>query len=119
RLEAALQGNPSDFEMALVAGDGSRLDARVYLAPLVGLDGVELTGVLMVVASLVELRQAEARYEGLMGGLASAVVVTDAAGWYLDANPAACALLGYPREELLQMRVADLVVQRPEAAEDQ
>lgn len=38
-----------------------------------------------------------------------AILVADAEGRYLDANPAATALLGYSREELLAMRVADVV----------
>jgi len=38
-----------------------------------------------------------------------AILVADGAGRYLDANPAATTLLGYSREELLAMRVADVV----------
>ncbi|MBW3632176.1 MAG: PAS domain S-box protein [Chloroflexi bacterium] len=60
------------------------------------------------------LREAEVRYRGLFEGVADAILIADADGCYLDANPAATALLGYEREELLQMRVADLVAGEPE-----
>jgi PAS domain S-box-containing protein len=55
------------------------------------------------------LREAESRFRGLFDGVADAIFVADADGRYLDANPAATALLGYDREELLTLSVADLV----------
>jgi PAS domain S-box-containing protein len=38
-----------------------------------------------------------------------AILVADADGHYVDANPAALTLLGYTREELLQRSVGDVV----------
>jgi PAS domain S-box-containing protein len=38
----------------------------------------------------------------------AAVFVADEHGKYVAVNPAACAMLGYTREELLGLRVADL-----------
>ncbi|HKG23959.1 MAG TPA: GAF domain-containing protein, partial [Blastocatellia bacterium] len=46
----------------------------------------------------------------LFAGISDAIMVADAEGNYLDANPAATELLGYTREELLRMRVADITV---------
>ncbi len=51
-----------------------------------------------------ELEVAEVRYRGLFEGTADAVLLADASGNYVDANPAICDLLGYRREELVRMR---------------
>ena len=50
---------------------------------------------------------------GKTGGAAdfAAELVADDRGRYVDCNPAACALLGYDREEVLQMSVWDLTPQ--------
>jgi PAS domain S-box-containing protein len=61
------------------------------------------------------LRAAEERYRGVFEGAADALLVADADGRYVDANPAAEALLGYPRAELLGMRIDDVMTL---AAED-
>jgi len=55
----------------------------------------------------------ERRYHSLFEGVGDAVLVADAEGRYLDANAAAIALLGYTRDELQQMRVADVVAADP------
>ncbi|HVF89261.1 MAG TPA: GAF domain-containing protein [Blastocatellia bacterium] len=49
----------------------------------------------------------------LFAGISDAILVADEQGNYLDANPAATELLGYTREELLGMRVADITVPDP------
>jgi PAS domain S-box-containing protein len=54
-------------------------------------------------------KQAEDRYQTLFEHAADAVLVVDAAGRCLDANPAALDLLGYRREVLLQHRLSDLL----------
>ena len=43
----------------------------------------------------------EAQYETLFLNALSGIVVADAEGRYLDANPAMCALLGYERDDLI------------------
>lgn len=56
---------------------------------------------------------AQLPYEALFAAVSDAILVADADGRYIDANPAAEHLLGYSRDELLQMRVADVVAQEP------
>ena len=57
---------------------------------------------------------AEARYRGLFAGVADAILVADAERHYVDANAAAVDLLGYPRDELLTLRVDDVVEGGPD-----
>ncbi len=49
-------------------------------------------------------------YRRLFDCAADAVLVTDAEGRYIDANPRACELTGYTKQELVEMRVGDLTV---------
>jgi PAS domain S-box-containing protein len=56
-----------------------------------------------------QFRTSEARYQAVFSGMGDAILVADEQGRYLDANPAAEALLGYSREELLKHSVADIV----------
>ncbi|MGI0485749.1 PAS domain S-box protein [Pantanalinema rosaneae CENA516] len=53
------------------------------------------------------LRQRESQWQGLFDNALDAIAITDDAGYYTDVNPAACALLGVAREELIGLRVAD------------
>ena len=52
---------------------------------------------------------AEAHYRAVFLSIDDAVVVADGNSRYIDANPAATTLLGYTRDELLQMQVGDVV----------
>ncbi len=60
-----------------------------------------------------DAQAAEARYRGLFEGVADAILVADSERRYVDANVAALRLLGYTREELLGMRVDDIVAAGP------
>jgi two-component system, sensor histidine kinase and response regulator len=108
--------------------DGSPLPALYSSAPL-NLDG-RLVGAVVTIVDVSDLRQAErereellaqlqaaeARFRGLFEGVADAILVADADGRFLDANPAAERLLGYDRGEFLKKIVADLVASTPEVA---
>lgn len=50
-----------------------------------------------------------ALYHGLFAASATSSGSAEAAGRYLNANPAATALLGYTRAELLDLGVAEVV----------
>jgi PAS domain S-box-containing protein len=51
----------------------------------------------------------EARYRALFEGAGDAILLADGRGRYIDANPAATELLGYGRQELLTMSIAEVV----------
>ncbi len=57
-----------------------------------------------------ELVQVEARYRTIFANAADAILVAGPDGRYLDANPAAEALLGYTRAEILTRRMGDFAV---------
>lgn len=54
-----------------------------------------------------------ALYRAIVWAAADAILVADENGRYVDANPAAATLLGYSREDLLRMQVADVVASGP------
>lgn len=60
---------------------------------------------------------AEARYRALFEQAPDAVLVSTADGRYVEANPAATALLGYSREEILGMRAGDFSANPDETRE--
>jgi PAS domain S-box-containing protein len=57
---------------------------------------------------LKQLATAGARYRGLFDGAADSILVIDADGRYIEANPAAVALTGYAADELTARGVGDL-----------
>ena len=61
---------------------------------------------------------AAARYTAVFES-ADPILVADADGRYVDANPAALALLGYSEEELLQVGVGDVSARTPEGLQDE
>jgi anti-anti-sigma factor len=56
------------------------------------------------------LRDSEARHRSLVERATDGIWVLDTGLRFVDVNPAACALLGYDRDELVGTDVADLVV---------
>jgi hypothetical protein len=58
------------------------------------------------------LRRSERQYRELMEQAADAIFVFDRDGRFVDVNPAACEMAGYSREELLGLRIADVVDER-------
>ena len=54
-------------------------------------------------------REAEARFRVYVDNAPDGLFVIDREGRYVEANSAACALVGYSREELLSLSIVDLV----------
>ncbi len=55
-----------------------------------------------------ELRASQARLQALFDHSNDAIILADDRGRYVEVNPAACVLLGYTREELLRLGVAEI-----------
>ncbi|MEA5447470.1 PAS domain S-box protein [Leptolyngbya sp. CCNP1308] len=58
-----------------------------------------------------QLQVCEARYRTLFDNAQLGIVLTDAKGYYLDANASACQLFGYSRDEFVGLHASDIVVQ--------
>ena len=56
---------------------------------------------------------------GIFAGISESILVTDEIGRFIDANPAALELLGYSLEELLKLRVPDIVASDPKAVDSE
>ena len=54
------------------------------------------------------LAASETRARELIEGSGDGILVSDASGQYVDANPALCRMLGYSQDELLGMQAGDL-----------
>lgn len=97
--------------------DGSRFEAEItvsVLDPARGWQG----GVVSVVRDVsqrvrAERERAEAlrRHEALFSNALDAILVADDDGRYVDANPSACRLLGYRRDELVGLPLDAVVAQ--------
>ena len=55
------------------------------------------------------LQESEARQRSYVDNAPDGVFIVDDSGAYLDVNPAACAMTGYTRQELLAMHIPDLL----------
>jgi len=112
--EAQLQWpNRPRFETRLRRKDGSLVDVEASSA-LVELDGQP--ALFHSFRDISErkrdeqiLRESEERFRLLVEQSVDGILVHNAQGRYVDANPAACRMLGYSREEILSLAVADMV----------
>lgn len=56
-----------------------------------------------------QLREREAQYRAIFEATGDGLIITDMAGLIVEANPAACAMHGYSREEFLALSPAAIV----------
>ncbi len=62
-----------------------------------------------------ELRESEENYRTLFEQATDGIFIADAEGRYTDVNSSGCQMLGYTREELLQLSMHDLVAPEDQA----
>jgi two-component system, cell cycle sensor histidine kinase and response regulator CckA len=115
---------PHSFEYRMLAADGR----TVWLKDLVrviaeGGRPKELVGVMVDVTALkasaqalheseARGRESEGRYRSLFEAAPDGILVADATGTYVDANPTVLAMLGYSRDELIGMTSPDILDSR-------
>jgi len=100
--------------LEIEAFDGSHKYILNWAAPLKNNDG-EITGAFVLNQDITDsvqseraLKESEQRYRTYIDNSPSGIFILDASGHCQDVNPTACSMLGYSREELLELSIMDL-----------
>jgi PAS domain S-box-containing protein len=105
----ATTGNPERFETFVIALQ-MWFDVAVY-SPKAGYFVVVFDVISERKQAEAALRESEERYRLLVEQSVDGILVHDAERRYVDANPAACRILGYSREEILGLTVEDMIAE--------
>jgi PAS domain S-box-containing protein len=106
------------YELTYVRKDGSRFPAVVSVTALrdagetiIGylLIGTDNTAAKAARLAAAQVQASEARYRTLFEYAPDGILIADAAGRYLDANPSMCRMLGYARDDLIGLESANVV----------
>jgi PAS domain S-box-containing protein len=91
--------------------DGSELPVEVSVSPARGDHGAFLTAIIRYASAPAVAAPAESlsKFGALFDETPEGIFLSDVDGVWYDANPAACQMLGYSREELVGRSAADLV----------
>jgi len=111
-IAAVLAGDADHFAMEYpYEGPSAREWYLMTVTPLEGRAGAVIShqSVTELRHSQGELLLSQRRLKALFDGSLDAILLADDAGRYVDANPAACALLGYTHDELLRLGVSDVL----------
>src|SRR5690606_32961020 len=104
----------SDEEIALYAGYSGQAAQTIENVRMYELEREHAAALEVQIAERKQaeerLRESELTYRGLLDGMNDAAWVIDFDTTILDVNQAACTVLGYAREELLVMRIAEIDV---------
>lgn len=117
-IQAGLEGRSRTFTWRHIRRDGTPFEAEVKIIPF-ELEGehllqVQIRDITAEAEAQEELARSEETYRGLVLEASDAIVVTDGEGRMVEANDAACSMLGYQREELLKLSVSALFDLPPE-----
>ncbi len=56
-----------------------------------------------------EIKESGQKYQSLLQNASDAIYVSDLEGHFIDANDSMCKLMGYSKEELLQLKIEDII----------
>jgi PAS domain S-box-containing protein len=105
------------FETVRLHKDGHAIDVSVTVSPIKESSG-GIAGASKVLRDITHRKQTEmtlslneGRYRTLFEQAPDGIVIADSQSTYLDANPSACRMLGYTRDELIGLNARDIVVQ--------
>jgi PAS domain S-box-containing protein len=114
-VDRAARGERFTFDAAIVGRSGVVADHEFTFSPvldkaggvsLVAVFGVDVSARSRAVEALVA---SERRYRELVENAGDGILVADVDGRHVDVNARACQMLGYAREELLGLRIRDLL----------
>ncbi len=103
---------PQACELRMMRKDGAQVWVRIEAIVVPGSGEEALCRAML--SSISERKQAEQEYKTILQTAIDGFWVADTEGRILEVNAAYCKMIGYSREELLRMRIADV-----EAAETQ
>jgi diguanylate cyclase (GGDEF)-like protein/PAS domain S-box-containing protein len=104
-------GENSSYELELTARDGSRLTTVQSPCAIFGREG-QFVGSFAIVTDVTQRRKDEAVLrltQFLLDRAGEGAFWADSDGRFFYVNEAACALIGYSREEMLALRVPDIL----------
>jgi len=106
--EQLLHGDFFDEERELIAHDGMKIRTLLHALPDYDNDGNPI-GTRAMYVNITRREEAEAalresieQYRNIFETVGDGLVMTDVAGIVIDANPAACRMFGYTKEELIE-----------------
>jgi len=108
-LSARAEGQTYSRQWTLLRKDGQRRQVRLSISRMDGANG-ERIGYVGMAIDITEILQARAearlaaeKFAGAFTSAALGMALVSLEGRWLDVNEALCRILGYPREELLQV----------------
>jgi len=108
-LAAQAQGRTFSRQWTFLRKDGQRRQVRLSISRMDGADG-QCIGYVGMAIDITEMQQARAdarlaaeKFAGAFTSAALGMALVSLEGRWLDVNNALCRILGYPREELLQV----------------
>lgn len=108
-LTAQAEGQTFSRQWTFLRKDGQRRQVRLSISRMDGTDG-ERIGYVGMAIDITEILQARAearlsaeKFAGAFTSAALGMALVSLEGRWLDVNDALCRILGYPREELLQV----------------
>ncbi len=107
-MEERRKGRENRYKLRLVAKDGSIKTFLISVLPLYE-NGKKFSGSLSINMDITEQIELERKFEAVFEGALDAIFIEDLNGNILDVNKAACELLGYSKDELTKMNVAQIV----------
>jgi PAS domain S-box-containing protein len=96
-----------EVEMIHVSSSGQRLMLSYNAGPIRDPSG-RITGGVVAWRDVSELKEAERRHSRILASAMNGFWVSDTRGRLLEVNDALCRMLGYSREEMLTMGIADI-----------
>ncbi len=112
-LDACFQGEVVQYEMKYTYPELGERDLLVSYFPIENPDGVDRAT--SVIRDITERKRVEEEYRTILRTTMDGFWITDIQGRFLDVNDAYCRLIGYSRDELLNMRISDVEsAERPE-----
>jgi len=112
-LDACFQGEVVQYEMKYIYPELGERDLLVSYFPIENPNGIDRA--VSVIRDITGRKRVEEEYRAILRTTMDGFWIADIQGRFLDVNDAYCRLIGYSRDELLNMRIPDVeAVERPE-----